>query len=284
PGSAPRLMLITSAPWSTAQRIPAAISSKLPPASVSDLTGITRASGAVPATPMPLFVAAAPIPATCVPCGDGASVVLPLSQSPLPQPFGVVAQPENVVPATSLPARSGCDRSTPESTTATIWPAPVEVAQASSALICCRPHCCPKSGSFVAAAALAGRATANSAHAQANAKRRFMLPPNVSDGARRSGAPVLGTYPARPCSKLLRGRPLHVGQRARERLARVLPADVLVERMGRVAPARGLERHAPAAALARASLRFLEQRTSGAGPARRLRNHEIRNPRLRVEE
>ncbi len=61
------LMLITSAPWSTAYRMPVAMSSKAPLPSSRDLIGMIFASGAVPATPMPLSVTAAMMPLTCVP-------------------------------------------------------------------------------------------------------------------------------------------------------------------------------------------------------------------------
>src|SRR5258708_6175743 len=57
--------------------------------------------------PSPLFVAAATMPAICVPWPFG-------SLSPSPEP--VMA----FVPATTLPARSGCDASTPVSSTATV--------------------------------------------------------------------------------------------------------------------------------------------------------------------
>jgi hypothetical protein len=140
PGSAPRLRLMTSAPWSADQRMPAAISSKLPPSSVRTLTASRFASGAVPATPVPLFVVAAAMPATCVPCVLGGPALGADSQSPLPQPFALVAQPVNVAPPAILPARSGWSRSTPESTTAIVCPAPVERVHAGSVWSCCWPH------------------------------------------------------------------------------------------------------------------------------------------------
>ena len=62
-------MLITLAPWSAAQRMPLTMSSEQPlPSESSTRTGMIEASGATPATPMPLFVTRAAMPATCVPC------------------------------------------------------------------------------------------------------------------------------------------------------------------------------------------------------------------------
>jgi hypothetical protein len=100
--------LITSAPLSADQRMPAAMSSKDPPVSPSALTARMLASGATPAMPMPLSVSAAAMPATCVPCGSPAPAAAPPdSQSPLPQPSGWSAQSMNVAPPTILPSRSG---------------------------------------------------------------------------------------------------------------------------------------------------------------------------------
>jgi hypothetical protein len=143
PGSAPRLRLMTSAPWSADHRMPAAISSKEPPSSVRTLTASSLASGAVPATPVPLFVVAAAIPATCVPCGLGGPASGADCQSPLPQPFAFAPQPVKVAPPAILPARSGWLSSTPESTIAIVWPAPVDVVHAGSVWSCCWPHCRP---------------------------------------------------------------------------------------------------------------------------------------------
>jgi hypothetical protein len=98
------------------------------------LTGITFASGATPAMPMPLLVAAAAMPETWVPWLSAACPT-PSGpfQSPLPQEG---LQPMNVAPGTSLPCRSACVRSTPVSTTAITAPAPVLVAHACSACTC----------------------------------------------------------------------------------------------------------------------------------------------------
>ena len=108
PGSAPSERLMTFAPWSAAQRTPAAISSNEPPSAPRTFTASSFASGAVPAMPVPLFVVAAAMPETWVPCGSpGPFDAGPDSQSPLPQPPACVAQPAKVAPPAILPARSG---------------------------------------------------------------------------------------------------------------------------------------------------------------------------------
>ena len=58
----------TRAPWSTAQRIPSAMACEVPlPDADSTFTGMSRACGAIPATPLPLPVLCATVPETCVP-------------------------------------------------------------------------------------------------------------------------------------------------------------------------------------------------------------------------
>ena len=100
----PRLMLITRAPFSTAQRI----------ARASASTGIVRdfvttfatrssAEGASPAMPIPLPTPAAISPATNV---------------PWPR-VSVAGPPTKLFEPMILPASSGCAVSTPESITAT---------------------------------------------------------------------------------------------------------------------------------------------------------------------
>ena len=76
------------------------------PSAPRTLTGmIETPSYPTPAMPMPLSVAAATMPAIAV-----------------PWPFGSVSRmpPTSDVPPTSLPARSGCEASTPVSRTATV--------------------------------------------------------------------------------------------------------------------------------------------------------------------
>ena len=66
----PRLRLMTFAPFETAHEMPAATASVVPlPLSARTLTGMieTGRVPATPATPMALSVAAAMMPATCVP-------------------------------------------------------------------------------------------------------------------------------------------------------------------------------------------------------------------------
>ncbi len=79
-------MFTTSAPWSAAHRTPLAMSSKEPLPSSSTFTGMIYASGATPAMPMPLLVAAAAMPATWVPwLSEGWATPSGPFQSPLPQ-------------------------------------------------------------------------------------------------------------------------------------------------------------------------------------------------------
>ena len=102
-----------------------AVSTEPVPSASSTRTGMIFAPGAVPATPMPLLVSAAMIPATCVPCPFS-------SRGPLhePPPF------TRSIPLTKRPLRSGCERSTPESTTATLTAPPFAPrAHAAGALI-----------------------------------------------------------------------------------------------------------------------------------------------------
>ena len=142
------------------------------------LTGSTFAPGATPATPAPLSVAAAIVPATCVPWKLlWVSMVLSSltksqprqsSTRPLPSssiPF--VSRPPPLSPGLlqNWPTSSGCVSSTPVSTTATVAPAPRVIAQASGAsmsasavpgvpkIVCpvlCRPHWLDRYGSPVA--------------------------------------------------------------------------------------------------------------------------------------
>src|SRR5579872_5825576 len=90
---------------------------------------------ATPATPMPLFVAAATVPATAVPW-PRTSLVLDV----LLRKFQ---------PGTSFELRSGCVPSTPESITATTTEDdPVVTPQAAGAEIAARCHCELRSGSL----------------------------------------------------------------------------------------------------------------------------------------
>ena len=125
--------LITVAPWSAAQSTPRVMSEVQPePSSSSTFTGRMRASGARPATPVALLATAATIPDTWVPW--------PLS-SLLPSPVDVSLWVVNSAPGSTRPARSGWLTSAPVSTTPTIWPVPVDDAQASSACTVVSAHC-----------------------------------------------------------------------------------------------------------------------------------------------
>jgi hypothetical protein len=77
PRMEPSDMLITSTPASVALRTARAALSRLPlPAPSSTLKGTMVASGATPATPLPLFVHAPMMPATCVPWPLSSSTLL----------------------------------------------------------------------------------------------------------------------------------------------------------------------------------------------------------------
>ena len=73
----------------------------------------TRAFGATPVTPIPLLPIAAIVPDTCVPC--------PWSSA---QPDARVPAPVSALKQLVMtrPVRSGCDASTPVSTTPTVNP------------------------------------------------------------------------------------------------------------------------------------------------------------------
>src|SRR5680860_165392 len=132
--------------------MPRAMSSKEPLPSSSALIGMTFVSGATPATPMPLFVTAAMVPLTWVPWASD-SCATPSGPFQPPLPHEVSPQSMNVAPGTRFALRSGCVRSTPESTTATTVPEPVVLVQACSPWIWSRPHCWARSGSLVTALA-----------------------------------------------------------------------------------------------------------------------------------
>ncbi|MNY09227.1 hypothetical protein D3C86_1421330 [compost metagenome] len=113
----PRLRLITSAPFLTAQVIPRATYASEPaPSAASTLMGMILASGAMPATPCPLLAAAAATPAQWV-----------------PWPWSSLTSLERVMalkPVTTRPANSGCVVSRPVSSTAMTMPLPLLVRQA----------------------------------------------------------------------------------------------------------------------------------------------------------
>src|SRR3954454_24753618 len=119
--------------------MPLMMSADVPaPVLSSTRTGRILAEGAVPATPMPLLVDAAAMPATCVPwpfrsCAPGVQV----------------SSATMSTPGRSFSFRSGWFRSTPVSTIAIVVPAPSAPRfQAPAALICDRPHWRPSRGSF----------------------------------------------------------------------------------------------------------------------------------------
>src|SRR5690348_16020230 len=65
---APSERFTTCAPWSAAQRMPSATFAVVPqPCLLSTFTGMSVAQYARPATPFPLFVVCAIVPAMCVP-------------------------------------------------------------------------------------------------------------------------------------------------------------------------------------------------------------------------
>src|ERR1041384_635988 len=87
------------------------------PAEFTTTTGITGLAHATPATPMPLFVAAAATLATAVPWPNVSAVLL--------------VPVRKFQPGTTLGARSGLAESTPESTTAIVMAfEPVDMSHA----------------------------------------------------------------------------------------------------------------------------------------------------------
>src|ERR1035437_6158624 len=164
--SGPIDRLITFAPALIAYSMPVATSlSEPPPALFSTLTARMRAPGATAAMPLPLLVSAATMPLVMVPC--------PLSSwtAACPVPVRLPSPLVKRAPATTLPARSGCEKSTPVSTSATSTPAPVAEHHAGGArMLAGAPlsaHWSPllNSGSFGddVAAAAAGWASRQSA-------------------------------------------------------------------------------------------------------------------------
>ncbi len=136
------LRLTILAPRSTAKLTPLAMVDAVPDSLRSSTrTGMMRASGATPATPAPLSVAAAAMPAIWVPW--------PVRS------WGVVSSLTKSKPGTSLGARSGWSRSTPLSTMAMTTPAPRLTGHACWARTWARPHCRLKSGSSEARAGTA---------------------------------------------------------------------------------------------------------------------------------
>jgi len=115
----PNEALTTRTPLVPAWSNAATTSTRYPlPDASSTRSGMTRASGATPTTPTP-FSPAAIVPVTCVPW--------PFSS------LGSESSPTKSYPGTRRPARSGCPRSAPVSTTATVTPAPRVTVHASGA-------------------------------------------------------------------------------------------------------------------------------------------------------
>jgi len=126
--------LTTSAPWSTAQVMPAATASVVNRApSAPTETGRTRAAGATPSTP-PGTPRPAISAAIAVPCP-------PVSRVP-----SVPSAEPNPAPGSSAPARSGTASSTPESTTATTTPSPRATRCAAGTPNSARCHRCSAVG------------------------------------------------------------------------------------------------------------------------------------------
>src|SRR6185503_10206509 len=123
----PRLMLMTWAPWSAAQRIPDAMPAIDPdPRADSTLIGMIDTPNATPATPSLLLVDWAMVPATWVPC--------PWSSAAL----SLLAMKLN--PGTNAVSARSPTRLTPVSMTATVTPLPLPSFQAWGRPICRRCH------------------------------------------------------------------------------------------------------------------------------------------------
>ena len=142
----PRLRLMTSAPWSVAQRIPAATSSAEPGGGAASRRRRSCSRGPAPpaaARPAPRRPRRgrcrwppARCPATWVPW--------PLSSCPDPPHAAALPfAPMQLMWPTSCGARSSWARSTPESTTAIVIPSPVPFAHAPGAPMRSRPHWSP---------------------------------------------------------------------------------------------------------------------------------------------
>lgn len=118
----PRLMLMTSAPWATAQSTPAMMPESSPtPRSSSTFALISRAPGATPLNRASLAPVPAAVEATCVPC---------------PSRSWASGEPLKLRSAATRPARSGWVASMPVSTTAIFTPLPSnDRAQAAGAPI-----------------------------------------------------------------------------------------------------------------------------------------------------
>src|SRR5436305_1492357 len=128
---------MTRAPWSAAQMVAATMSLVAAAPSLLEVMrmGMRRQFMAGAATPTPLLLAAAAVPATQVPCGCTGLVLLLLSTT--------------FHPGTSWLARSGCVASMPVSQTARmICELPVVIPQAVAALMVARCHSELYSGSL----------------------------------------------------------------------------------------------------------------------------------------
>ena len=162
-------MLITSAPWSAAQTIPAASREPWCRMLSAVRIGMICASGAMPAMPSPLSAAAPSTPATFVPWLFCVSDVTERSFM------------KKSKPGVKRPFRSGWSVSTPTSMSAITTPFPVESAQARSTEIprsLVRSHCswrelgsglASKSGSFGGSCGNAASAVAGTSAASASA-------------------------------------------------------------------------------------------------------------------
>ncbi|CAM5395543.1 hypothetical protein SMICM304S_01503 [Streptomyces microflavus] len=119
----PRLMLMTSAPWATAQSTPAMMPESSPtPRSSRTLALISWAPGATPLNRASFAPVPAAMEATWVPC---------------PTRSRASGEPLKFRSATTRPVRSGWVASIPVSTTAIFVPVPsYERAQAAGAPIC----------------------------------------------------------------------------------------------------------------------------------------------------
>lgn len=173
--SPPRDMLMTLAPWSTAHRTPAATTaaSSYLLASSRTRTGRILASGASPTTPESSRCPAIN-DATVVPCPTGSN---------RPSCWGSTRS----IPGNTDPARSSWFASTPESSTATITPRPVDAFQAAAALSERNCHCSSRTQSARAGAAPMIPAASTAKPAVRNRRTREvgprpdtprMIPPN----------------------------------------------------------------------------------------------------------
>ena len=190
----PRLRLMTSAPWSAAQRIPAATSSA-DPVAVQRVAAVAAVlehpDRQQPGVGRHAGHAAAVVGGRQRDAGHVGAVAVVVLARPAARRRVRRSAPMQLTWPTSCGARSSWARSTPESTTAMVMPSPVPRAHAPGAPMRSRPHWspCSNTGSFgVASPASAGRERGDqpepgTAEAASDRTDRRIHPSSVRTGA-----------------------------------------------------------------------------------------------------